>query len=108
MGDEEDDSSDNPLGFLRPKGMFKIGEVVKLYNDVDDNGEYLTELDSKFSLSEIERTNYVIGVVLDLVQAVLNSVYCIHENNIFQGYAISRNLNNYKIKIILLINSFLN
>ena len=59
MGDEEDDSSDNPLGFLRPIGMFKIGEVVKLYNDVDDNGEYLTELDSKFSLSEIERENYV-------------------------------------------------
>ena len=80
MGDEEDDSSDNPLGFLRPKGMFKIGEVVKLYNDVDDNGEYLTELDSKFSLSEIERENYVIGVALDLVQGVFK--FCIHENNI--------------------------
>ena len=83
MGDEEDDSSDNPLGFLRPKGMFKIGEVVKLNNDVDDNGEYLTELDSKFSLSEIERENYVIGVVLDLVQAVFK--FCIHENNIILG-----------------------
>ena len=83
MGDEEDDSSDNPLGFLRPKGMFKIGEVVKLNNDVDDNGEYLTELDSKFSLSEIERENYVIGVALGLVQGVFK--FCIHENTIILG-----------------------